>query len=154
MGRETWFWCWVCPGTQRQSPAFLGEGVWLNHVKYDKIIHSEPSKVLHQDPPTHPLQAQLDLLGTERSKIILTKGTPSYSGAESQGRGGWWAQLLLALRLHEQRGVQRRKAGEVHVYLWREFSAIVAEAAARSPERDINILITMKCTRPAEASNF
>lgn len=32
--------------------------------------------------------------------------------------------------------------------------AIVAEAAARSPERDINILITMKCTRPARASNF
>lgn len=43
---------------------------------------------------------------------------------------------------------------EVHVYLWRKFSAIVAKAAARSPERDINILITMKCTRMAGASNF
>lgn len=25
---------------------FCGEGVWLNSVKYDKIIHSEPSKVV------------------------------------------------------------------------------------------------------------
>lgn len=43
---------------------------------------------------------------------------------------------------------------ELHVYLWRKFSAIVAEAAVRSPERDINILITMKCTPMAGASNF
>lgn len=99
----------------------------------------------------HPLQGQLDLPGTERSKIIPTKGTPSYSAAESQGGGGPGLSSASDSMSNAEFSGEKE---EVHVYLWRKFSAIVAEAAARSPERDINILITMKCTRMAGASNF
>lgn len=89
----------------------------------------------------------------ERSKIILTKGTPSYSGAESRGQGDGGPGSSSASTSMSNAEFSGRKE-EVHVYLWRKFSAIVAEAAAHSRECDINILITMKCTRIAGASNL
>lgn len=46
MGRETRFWSCGCPEPRGSLLPFCGGGVWLNSVKYDKIIHSEPSKVV------------------------------------------------------------------------------------------------------------
>lgn len=85
---------------------FCGEGVWFNSVKYDKIIHSEQRKGLRLDPlhhhpsPPAPPPGQPDLLEMERSKIILTQGTSSYSGptlgAESWGLGDGGSGFSLA----------------------------------------------------------